>query len=290
MTTFLQASLNGLVSGGFYALLAIGLAVIYGMLRVANFAHGAVYMLGAFGAVILYDMFGTPFWAALVVVPVVIAAGGVVVERTLIRRLVPLDPVYNFLLTFGLALIIQDLVRLNYGVVGQPYAKPAALEGRINFGPLEYPTYQFVVLIASIALTCGVWLALNKTKVGMVVRAATERPSLTEAFGVNVNVWMIPVFAFGVALAALAGVMAAPMRSVNSAMGADIVIILFAVIIIGGMGSVLGAVLAAYLVGFLQELAQMYVPAAAGATTFILMAVVLAVRPSGLLGRQEAAR
>jgi branched-chain amino acid transport system permease protein len=288
MTNFLQQCFNGLVSGGFYALLALGLAVIFGMLGVVNFAHGAFFMLGAFGAYIVLVEAGVPFWAALAVVPAALFVVGVVLERTLIRRLAPLDPLYNFLLTFGLTLVLQDLVKREYGVQSQPYPRPAELDGTLNLGLFDYPAYQVFVLAASVVLCAAVWVVLTRTRVGMVVRAATERPELTRALGINVGRWVTPVFGFGVALAGLAGVLAAPMRAVNPLMGADLIIAVFAVVVIGGLGSVFGSVLAGFAIGLLQALGNLYVPALSQTLIFIIMAGVLLWRPTGLFGREEA--
>lgn len=288
MTGFLQQCFNGLVSGSFYALLALGLAVIFGMLGVVNFAHGACYMLGAFGAYVLLVEAGVGFWLALLAVPVVLAVFGMVLERLFIHRLRALDPLYNFLLTFGLTLLLQDLVKREYGVQSQPYPRPGGLAGSVDLGLFEYPAYQVFVLVSSL-LVCGlVWYVLARTRVGMVVRAATERPELTGALGINVGRWVTPVFGFGIALAGLAGVLAAPMRAVNPLMGADLVIAVFAVVVIGGLGSIFGSVVAGFGVGLLQALANLYAPTLAQTLVFVLMAVVLLWRPAGLFGREEA--
>jgi branched-chain amino acid transport system permease protein len=283
----LQQLFNGLVSGSFYALLALGLSVIFGMLGVVNFAHGAFYMLGAFGAFVLLDTVGLSWWLALLIVPVVLGVVGMVLERLLVARLVRLDPLYNFLLTFGLALILQDVVRLKYGVASQPYPRPALLDGSMSLGFFDYPKYQVFVLVFSIVVSVLVWLVLARTRVGMVVRAATERPELTRSLGIDVRRWITPVFGFGIALAGLAGVLAAPMRAVNSSMGADLIIVIFAVVVIGGLGSVFGSVAAGYLVGMLSAVGSLYVPALSQSLVFILMALVLLLRPAGLFGREE---
>jgi branched-chain amino acid transport system permease protein len=288
MTSFLQQAFNGLVSGGFYALLALGLAVIFGMLRVVNFAHGALYTLGAFGAVTLSDSFGLGFWWALLIVPVVMAVCGIVLERLLIHRLAALDPLYNFLLTFGIALVCQDLLRWKYGSHSRPYAA-APFNGTVDLGLFSYPAYQVFVLGASVVLCLAVWLLLTRTRVGTVVRAATERPELTRAFGIDTGKWVTPVFGFGVGLAALAGVLATPMRAVNSDMGADLIITVFAVVVIGGLGSIPGAVAAGFAIGMLQALANLYTPALSQTSVYLLMAVVLLVRPAGLFGKEEHA-
>ena len=282
-----QQLFNGLVSGSFYALLALGLSVIFGMLGVVNFAHGAFYMLGAFGAFVLLDTAGLSWWLALLIVPVVLGVFGMVIERLFVARLVRLDPLYNFLLTFGLALILQDAVRLKYGVASQPYPRPALLDGSMSLGLFDYPKYQVFVLVFSIVVSVVVWLVLARTRVGVIVRAATERPELTRSLGIDVRRWITPVFGFGIALAGLAGVLAAPMRAVNSSMGADLIIVIFAVVVIGGLGSVFGSVAAGYLVGMLSAVGSLYVPALSQSLVFILMALVLLLRPAGLFGREE---
>jgi branched-chain amino acid transport system permease protein len=285
----LEQAFNGLVGGAFLALLALGLAVIFGMLGVVNFAHGACYMLGAFGTYILLDSYGVSFWLALAVVPLALGVGGAAVERLLIHRLVALDPLYNFLLTFGLALILQDLVKRQYGVQSQPYPRPAALDGSVNLGLFTYPAYQVFVLAVSLAVCAAVWLVLARTRVGMIVRAATERPELTRALGIDVGRWVTPVFGFGIALAGLAGVLAAPMRAVNPLMGADLIITVFAVVVIGGLGSIFGSVAAGFAIGLVTALGNLYVPALSQTLVFILMAAVLLWRPAGLFGVQEGA-
>lgn len=285
----LQQAFNGLVGGAFYALLALGLAVIFGMLGVVNFAHGAFYMLGAFGSYVLLDSFGVNFWIALPLVPLVLGVAGVAVERLFIRRLAPLDPLYNFLFTFGLALILQDLVKRRYGVQSQPYPRPSALNGSIDLGLFTYPAYQVFVLAVSLVVCGAVWFVLARTRVGMIVRASTERPELTRALGIDVARWVTPVFGFGIALAGFAGVLAAPMRAVNPLMGADLIVTVFAVVVIGGLGSVFGSVAAGFAVGLVSALGNYYVPSLSQTLVFILMAAVLLWRPAGLFGREEAA-
>ena len=283
----LQQAFDGLVSGAFYALLALGLAVIFGMLGVVNFAHGAFYMLGAFGAYVLLDDWGVSFWIALPVVPVALGVVGVVVERLLIRRLAALDPLYNFLLTFGLALILQDLVKREYGVQSQPYPRPSALSGTVDLGLFTYPAYRVFVLGVALVACLAVWYVLSRTRAGMVVRAATERPELTRALGIDVGRWVTPVFGAGIALAGLAGVLAAPMRAVNPLMGTDLIIAVFAVVVIGGLGSIFGSVVSGFAVGVLTALTDFYVPSLSQTLVFILMVVVLLWRPAGLFGREE---
>jgi branched-chain amino acid transport system permease protein len=286
----LTHTFNGLVGGSFYALLALGLAVIFGMLRVVNFAHGAFYMLGAVGAFFLLDSFGLSFWVALAVVPVVLGLLGVALESTVIRRLSTLDPLYNFLLTFGLTLILQDVVKARYGSQSNPYHAPAGLGGTVDFGLFDFPAYRVFVFGVAVALCGVVWWVLTKTRVGMVVRAGTERPELTRALGIDVGRWIAPVFGFGVALAALAGVLAAPMRAVNPLMGGDLIIGVFAVVVIGGLGSVFGSVAAGFGIGLLQAWSEAYGPSLLAQTLiFLVMALVLLLRPAGLFGREEGA-
>jgi branched-chain amino acid transport system permease protein len=290
MTSFLSQTLNGLVGGGLYALLALGLAVIFGMLRVVNFAHGALYMLGAYGAYVLSAEAGVPFWAALVLVPPLLGLFGMALERAFVHRLAPLDPLYNFLLTFGLTLILQDLVKWRYGISSNPYHPPAELTGELHLGSLDFPAYRAFVFAVAVATCLGVWYLLARTRVGMVVRASTERPDLTRALGVNVGRWVTPVFGFGVALAGLAGVLAAPIQAVNPLMGADLIIVVFAVVVIGGLGSVFGSVVAGFAIGVANAWAQAYAPPLVAQTlVFLFMAVVLLWRPAGLFGREESA-
>jgi branched-chain amino acid transport system permease protein len=284
----LQQGFNGLVSGAFLALLALGLSVIFGMLGVVNFAHGAFYMLGAFTAYILLTDAGVNFWLALLIVPVALAVFGMVLERLFIHRLTRLDPLYNFLLTFGVTLVLQDLVKREFGVASKPYPVPAALNRPVDLGLFTYPGYQVFVLVASAAVCGAVWYLLARTRVGVVVRAATERSELTGALGINVGRWVTPVFGFGVALAGLAGVLAAPMRAVNPLMGADLIITVFAVVVIGGLGSIFGSVVAGFGIGVASELCNRYLPGLSQTLPFVLMAVVLLWRPTGLFGREEA--
>jgi branched-chain amino acid transport system permease protein len=283
----LQQAFDGLVSGAFYALLALGLAVIFGMLGVVNFAHGAFYMLGAFGAYVLLDGWGVSFWIALPVVPIALGLFGVVVERLLIRRLAALDPLYNFLLTFGIALVLQDLVKREYGVQSQPYPRPSALSGSVDLGLFSYPAYRVFVLGIAVVACLAVWYVLSRTRAGVIVRAATERPELTRALGIDVGRWVTPVFGAGIALAGLAGVLAAPMRAVNPLMGGDLIIAVFAVVVIGGLGSIFGSVVSGFAVGVLTAVTNFYVPSLSQTLVFILMVVVLLWRPAGLFGREE---
>jgi branched-chain amino acid transport system permease protein len=279
---------NGLVNGAFYALLSLGLAVIFGMMRIVNFAHGAFYMLGAFVAYVLLQQAGIGFWPALIIAPLVIALVGMGLERLLLRRIAGVDPLFGFLLTFGLSLLIQDGMRLRFGLQGQPYATPAELAGAVSLGAITYPTYRLFVIAFSLAVSLAVWYAIERTRIGMVVRAATERAELTRALGVDVDRWITPVFGFGLGLAALAGVLAAPMRNVSPLMGSELIILTFAVVVIGGMGSIKGAIAAGFLVGVLSSVGAIIDPAIEGIVAFALMAVLLLVRPSGLFGSLEA--
>ncbi len=288
LTELLRHIFNGLVNGSFYALLSLGLAVIFGMLRVVNFAHGAFYMLGAFAAYIMLQQFDIGFWPALVLAPLIVGGLGMILERTLIRRLYVVDPLYNFLLTFGLTLMLQDAVRLRYGLQGQPYTTPAELTGAVNLGLVVYPTYRLFVFVFALAVCLAVWYLIERTRLGMVVRAATEKADLTRALGIDVDKWITPVFGFGVALAALGGVLAAPTRNVAPLMGADLIIFIFAVVVIGGLGSILGSVITGFLVGVIVSIGGAFFPPLANTLVFILMALILLVRPAGLLGTTEA--
>ena len=286
---FLEQTVNGLVNGGFYAMLALGLAVIFGMLGVVNFAHGAFYMVGAYGAYVALHSFGLPFWWALALVPAVLFLAGMLLERTLIARLTKLDPLYNFLFTFGLTLMLQSAITWHFGPTASPYELPSELSGSLRIGSFAFPDYRLFVCAVAIACCAAAWWALARTRVGMVVRAATERPELTRALGVDVGLWVTPIFGFGVALAGLAGVLAAPMQAVSPLMGADLIIVVFAVVVIGGLGSITGSVVTGFGLGVLSSWAQAYAPAIVGQLlVFVLMAVVLLARPSGLFGHQEA--
>lgn len=289
MNEILQYTVQGLAAGSFYALAALGLAVIFGVLGVVNFAHGACYMLGAVTAAVLLDLVGLNFWLALLVVPVLMFVFGVLLERLLVRHLIALDPLYNFLLTFGLSLLLVDLVKRRYGVSGLPYTRPEILSGVIEVGGIRLPTYQVFVFLFSLLVCAVVWLVMTRTRVGMIVRASTEKADLTRALGVDVNRWVTPVFGFGIALAGPAGVLAAPFRAITADMGSSFIIILFAVAVIGGLGSIVGAVVAGFLVGLVEAFGQAYAPTLSQIVIFVLMAVVILIRPSGLFGREENA-
>ena len=279
---------NGLVNGAFYALLSLGLAVIFGMLRIVNFAHGALYMLGAFTAYAVGERFGIGYWPSLLLAPIAVGVFGVLLERLLLRRLYDVPAAYNLLLTFGLTLLIQDGVRLIYGISGQPYAGPQQLSGATNLGFTYFPTYRLFVIGMSILLCGMTWFLIERTRVGAIVRACTENPTVTRAFGIDVSLWVTAVFGFGALLAGIAGVMAAPIYSVDPLMGADLIVTTFAVVVIGGLGSILGSVVTGFLVGVLVAIGSAVYPPIANTLIFILMALVLLLRPSGLFGLQEA--
>ena len=288
MSAFIQYTVQGLAAGGFYALAALGLAVIFGALGVVNFAHGACYMLGAVTAAVLLDVTGMNFWLALVVVPVLMFGFGVIIERFLVRWLLGLDILYNFLLTFGIALVLVDLVKRMYGVSGLPYEQPPGLEGQLQLGSATLPKYQVFVFLFALAVCVVVWLVLSRTRVGMIVRAATEDAERARALGINVGRWVTPVFGFGIALAGLSGVLAAPFRAITADMGGNFIIVLFAIVVIGGLGSILGAVVAGFVVGLVEAYGQAYQPEFSQVAIFVLMAVIILVRPAGLFGRADA--
>lgn len=289
MNAVLQYTIQGLAAGSFYALAALGLAVIFGVLGVVNFAHGASYMLGAVTAAILLDTLGLSFWWGLLVVPLLLFMFGMLIERLFVRWLLGLDPLYNFLLTFGLSLVLVDVVKRRYGVSGLPYERPEILTGQLSLGELRLPTYQLFVFVFSVVVCLLVWLLMTKTRIGMIVRASTEKADLAQALGINVKLWVTPVFGFGIALAGLAGVLAAPFRAITADMGSNFIIILFAVVVIGGLGSIVGAVVAGFLVGLVEAFGQAYAPTFAQILIFVLMAAVVLLRPAGLFGREEAA-
>ena len=279
--------LIGLINGSFYALLSLGLAVIFGLLNIINFTHGAQYMMGAFCAWFLLNKLGLNYWWALILAPIIVGATGVVIERLMLRRLYKLDHLYGLLLTFGLALIIQGLFRQEFGSTGLPYAIPKALEGGQNLGFIFLPNYRAWVVVASVAVCLGTWYLIEKTKLGSYLRAATENPQLVQAFGVNVPRMVTLTYGFGVGLAALAGVMAAPIYSVSPLMGADLIIVVFAVVVIGGMGSIMGSILTGFLLGLVEGLTKVFYPEASNTVIFIIMAIVLMIKPAGLFGAQR---
>ena len=277
--------LLGLINGAFYALLSLGLAVIFGMLNVINFAHGAQYMMGAFGAWMLLQYVGIPYWGALVLVPIIVGAFGIVLERLLLSRLYHLDHLYGLLLTFGLALILEGLFRKQYGSSGLPYTNP--LPGGTNLGFMFLPWYRGWVVLISIVVCLATWFMIEKTKLGSYLRAATENPTLVNAFGINVPRMMTLTYGFGVGLAALAGVLAAPIYSVNPIMGSNLIIVVFAVVVIGGMGSIMGSIVTGFGLGIIEGLTKVFYPEASNTVIFIIMAIVLMIRPAGLFGTQR---
>ena len=279
--------LIGLINGSFYALLSLGLAVIFGLLNIINFAHGAQYMMGAFCAWFLLNKLGLNYWWALLIAPVVVGATGIVIERLMLSRLYKLDHLYGLLLTFGLALIIQGLFRREFGSTGLPYAMPSALEGGQNLGFMFLPNYRAWVIVASLTICLATWFLIEKTKLGSYLRAATENAALTQAFGVNVPRMVTLTYGFGVGLAALAGVMAAPIYSVNPLMGEHLIIVVFAVVVIGGMGSIMGSIVTGFVLGLVEGFTKVFYPEASNTVIFIIMAIVLMIRPAGLFGTQK---
>ncbi|MDF2969749.1 MAG: transporter permease [Microvirga sp.] len=279
--------LIGLINGSFYALLSLGLAVIFGLLRVINFAHGAQYMLGAFVAYLLLNYLGINYWLALIVAPLVVGAVAVVIERTMLSRLYGVDHLYGLLLTFGLALILEGAFRHWFGAAGQPYAAPSQLTGAVNLGFMFMPIYRGWVVVASLVICIGTWLLIEKTQLGAYLRAATENATLVQAFGVNVPLLLTLTYGLGAALAAFAGVLAAPIYQVSPLMGTNLIIIVFAVVVVGGMGSILGAIVTGYVLGVLEGLTKVFYPEASSIVIFVIMAIVLLVRPAGLFGREE---
>jgi branched-chain amino acid transport system permease protein len=277
--------LIGLINGSFYALLSLGLAIIFGMLRVINFAHGAFYMLGAFVAYLLLAYTGIGYWPALVVAPLIVGLFGAVVERLFLRHLYALDPLYGLLFTFGLALAVEGTFRYIYGASGQPYAVPSALAGAKNIGFMFLPVYRGWVVVVSLVICIGTWLLIEKTKLGSYLRAATENSVLVQAFGVNVPVLLTLTYGFGIALAALTGVLAAPIYQVSPLMGTNMIIIVFAVVVVGGMGSIMGAIVTGYLLGVAEGLTKVFYPEASNMVIFVIMTIVLIFRPAGLFGR-----
>jgi branched-chain amino acid transport system permease protein len=278
--------LLGLINGAFYAMLSLGLAVIFGMLNIVNFAHGALYMVGAFAAWFLLTYFQLGYWPALVLAPLAVALFGMIIERTMLKRLAGLDHIYGLLLTFGLALIIQGVFQNQFGASGQPYPLPEQLKGGTNLGFMYLPTYRAWAVVFSLCVCLFTWFMIEKTRLGSVLRAATENPELTRAFGINVPRLITLTYGFGVGLAALAGVLAAPIYQVRPLMGADFIIVVFAVVVIGGMGSILGAIGAGFMLGIVEGLTKVFYPQAANIVVFVIMVAVLLVKPTGLFGKK----
>jgi len=277
--------LLGLINGSFYALLSLGLAVIFGMLNIINFSHGAQYMMGAFVAYLILQYSGIGYWPALIVAPVLVGITGMIVERLFLQWLYKLDHLYGLLLTFGLALIIEGVARNYFGSAGLPYVLPESLRGGQNLGFMFLPNYRAWVIVASLGICFGTWFVIERTRLGAYLRAATENPSLVRAFGINVPRMITLTYGFGVALAAFAGVMAAPIYNVSPQMGSDLIIVVFAVVVIGGMGSIMGSIITGFALGVIEGLTKYFYPEASNTVVFVLMVLVLLVKPSGLTGR-----
>ena len=284
---FLGQLLLGLVNGSFYAMLSLGLAVIFGLLGIVNFAHGALYMVGAYVAFVLLDTFGIGYWYALVIAPLVVGGIGVVIERTLLKHLYKIDPIYGLLLTFGLALIAEGIFRDQFGVSGQSYPVPELLRGATNLGFMVLPNYRAFVVFASLVVCLGTWFVIERTRLGSYLRAGTENPALVQAFGINVPVMVMLTYGAGAGLAALAGVLAAPVIQITPLMGSNLIIIVFAVVVIGGMGSILGSILTGLALGLIEGPTKVFYPEASSIVVFVIMALVLMVRPAGLFGKEK---
>ncbi len=278
--------LIGLINGSFYALLSLGLAVIFGLLNIINFAHGAQYMMGAFVAYFLLNKWGLGYWWALALTPLAVGATGMIIERLMLKPLYKLDHLYGLLLTFGLALIIEGAFRNEFGSAGLPYSMPESLTGVYNLGFMYLPKYRAWVILASLAICLGTWFLIERTKLGAYLRAATENPALVQAFGVNVPRMITLTYGFGVGLAALAGVFAAPIYQVSPQMGSSLIIVVFAVVVIGGMGSILGSIVTGFGLGVVEGLTKYFYPEASNTVIFVIMAVVLLIRPQGLFGQR----
>jgi branched-chain amino acid transport system permease protein len=281
---FAQLTL-GLINGAFYAMLSLGLAVIFGLLNIINFAHGAQYMLGAFCTWLMLNYLGIGYWPALILAPIVVGLFGIALERLLLRHIYRLDHLYGLLLTFGIALIVEGLFRQAYGTSGQPYDIPDQLSGAQHLGFMNLPNYRAWVIVASIAVCFGTWYLIERTRLGAYLRAATENPQLVQAFGINVPRMVTLTYGLGAALAALAGVMAAPVKQLAPQMGSDIIIVVFAVVVIGGMGSILGAIVSGFVLGVIEGLTKVFYPEASTTVIFVVMAIVLLVKPAGFFGR-----
>ncbi len=287
LQAFLGQLLLGLVNGSFYAMLSLGLAVIFGLLGIVNFAHGALYMIGAYVAFLAMDKFEIGFWWALVIAPLVVGALGVAIERTLLKRLYKIDPIYGLLLTFGLALIAEGIFRDQFGVSGQQYAVPELLQGATNLGFMVLPNYRGFVVFASLLVCLATWWTIERTRLGSYLRAGTENPALVQAFGVNVPMMVMLTYGAGAGLAALAGVLAAPVIQITPLMGSNLIIVVFAVVVIGGMGSILGSILTGLALGLVEGLTKVFYPEASSIVVFVIMAIVLMIRPAGLFGKEK---
>ena len=279
--------LLGLVNGSFYAILSLGLAVIFGLLNVINFAHGALYMMGAFVAWMGLTYFGINYWVMLVLAPLLVGVFGIIIEKTMLRWLYKLDHLYGLLLTFGITLLVEGVFRSVYGVSGQPYSVPEALGGATNLGFMVLPNYRAWVVVASLIVCFATWFVIEKTKLGAYLRAGTENPKMVEAFGINVPLMVTLTYGFGVALAAFAGVLAAPVIQVSPLMGSNLIITVFAVVVIGGMGSIMGSILTGLGLGIIEGLTRVFYPQLSATVVFIIMAIVLMIRPAGLFGKEK---
>ena len=287
LQAFLGQLMLGLVNGSFYAMLSLGLAVIFGLLGIVNFAHGALYMIGAYVAWLSLEMLGLNYWAALGLAPLVVGALGAAIERTLLKPLSRIDPIYGLLLTFGLALIAEGVFRDQFGVSGQQYPVPEALQGATDLGFMVLPNYRAWVVLASLTVCLSTWFVIEKTRLGATLRAGTENPALVQAFGINVPLMVTLTYAGGAALAALAGVLAAPLIQITPLMGSNLIIVVFAVVVIGGMGSILGSILTGVMLGLIEGLTKVFYPEASSIVVFVIMAIVLIVRPAGLFGKEK---
>ena len=283
----LSQLLLGLVNGSFYAILSLGLAVIFGLLNVINFSHGAMYMMGAFLAWMGLSYFDISYWAMLVIAPILVGLVGILIEKTMLRWLYKLDHLYGLLLTFGITLIMEGVFRSFYGVSGQPYAVPEALAGATDLGFMILPNYRAWVVIASLSVCLATWFVIEKTKLGAYLRAGTENPKLVEAFGINVPLMVTLTFGFGVALAGFAGVLAAPIIQVSPLMGSNLIIVVFAVVVIGGMGSIMGSILTGLGLGVIEGLTRVFYPEGSATVVFVVMVIVLLLRPAGLFGKEK---
>ncbi len=287
LQALLSQLLLGLVNGSFYAMLSLGLAVIFGLLNVINFAHGTLYMLGAFLAWMGMSYFGLNYWVMLILAPILVGAFGIVIEKTMLRWLYKLDHLYGLLLTFGITLMVEGIFRSIYGVSGQPYSVPDLLQGATNLGFMVLPNYRAWVVVASLVICFATWFVIEKTRLGAYLRAGTENPKLVEAFGINVPLMVTLTYGFGVALAAFAGVLAAPVIQVSPLMGSNLIITVFAVVVIGGMGSILGSIITGLMLGLVEGLTRVFYPELSATVVFIIMAIVLMVRPAGLFGKEK---
>ncbi len=283
---FLGQLLLGLVNGSFYAMLSLGLAVIFGLLGIVNFAHGAFYMMGAYVAFVSLDVFGLNYWFALLLAPLLVGVVGVVLERTLLKHLYKIDPIYGLLLTFGLALIAEGVFREFFGVSGQSYPVPELLQGATNLGFMILPNYRAWVVFASLSVCLTTWFVIERTRLGSYLRAGTENPQLVQAFGINVPMMVMLTYGAGCGLAGLAGVLAAPVIQINPLMGSNLIIVVFAVVVIGGMGSIMGAIITGVALGLIEGLTKVFYPEASSIVVFVIMAIVLLIRPAGLFGKE----